>query len=36
MSEPSNEEVVRRYFEAHVAHDYDKVGALRDSDWTTD
>lgn len=33
MGSPSNEEVVRRYFEAHRVHDYDTVGALRHPDW---
>jgi ketosteroid isomerase-like protein len=36
MAERSNEEVVRQYFAAHVAHDYDLVGTLRDADWTTE
>lgn len=34
MAKPSNEEVVRRYVDAHAAHDYDTLGALRDPDWT--
>ena len=34
MSQPSNEEVVRRYLAAHVAHDYDAVDALRHPGWT--
>jgi hypothetical protein len=29
----SNEEVVRRYLAAHVAHDYDTVDALRHPAW---
>ena len=33
MSGPSNEEVVRRYLEAHRVHDYDTVGTLRHDDW---
>jgi hypothetical protein len=33
MAAPSNEEVVRRYLAAHIAHDYDTVGALRDPGW---
>lgn len=36
MSQPSNESIVRRYFEAHAAHDYDTVGQLRHRDWTTE
>ena len=36
MSEPSNDEVVHRYFAAHAAHDYDAVGRMRDADWTVD
>jgi ketosteroid isomerase-like protein len=30
VANPSNEEIVRRYFEAQAAHDYDSAGALRD------
>ena len=30
MGSPSNEDVVRRYMEAHRVHDYDTVGTLRD------
>jgi hypothetical protein len=33
MAEPSNEDIVRRYLEAHRAHDYDLVGSLRAADW---
>jgi hypothetical protein len=33
MAKPSNEEIVRRYFEARAAHDYDAAAALRDPDW---
>ncbi len=36
MAQPSNEEIVRRYFAAHTAHDYDTVGTLRDPDWTVE
>ena len=36
MGTPSNEEVVRRYAEAHRVHDYATVGALRHPDWTCD
>jgi hypothetical protein len=32
----SNEDVVRRYLEAHRAHDYEAVGSLRHPDWTTE
>jgi hypothetical protein len=34
MAQPSNEEVVRRYFKASAAYDYDTTGALRDPEWT--
>ena len=34
MTQPSNEEVVNRYFAAHAAHQYDDVDALRHPDWT--
>ena len=33
MAKPSNEEIVRRYYQAQAAHDYDSAGALRDPDW---
>ena len=33
MAESSNQEVVQRYFDAHKAHDYDAVAALRHADW---
>ena len=33
MGEQSNEEVVRRYVEAHRVHDYETVGELRHADW---
>jgi ketosteroid isomerase-like protein len=33
MAKPSNEELVRRYLEAHANHDYDAVSALRDPEW---
>ena len=33
MAEASNQEVVRRYFDAHKAHDYDTVATLRHPDW---
>jgi hypothetical protein len=33
MAEASNQEVVHRYFDAHRAHDYDAVAALRHPDW---
>ena len=33
MAKPSNEEIVRRYYETQAAHDYDSAGALRDPDW---
>ena len=36
MGSPSNEEVVRRYAEAHRVHDYDTVGTLRHPDWTAE
>jgi hypothetical protein len=36
MTEPSNEDIVRRYFAAHAAHDYDTVGRLRHADWITE
>ena len=36
MGGPSNEEVVRRYAEAHRTHDYETVGRLRHPDWTID
>jgi hypothetical protein len=29
----SNEEVVRRYVDAHVRHDFDALGSLRSADW---
>jgi hypothetical protein len=32
----SNEEVVRADVEAHAAHDYDTVGRMRHTDWTTE
>ena len=34
MAEQSNEDLVRRYIEAHRVHDYDLVGTLRAADWT--
>jgi ketosteroid isomerase-like protein len=34
VAQPSNEEIVRRYLDAHAAHDYDTLAALRDPDWT--
>jgi hypothetical protein len=33
MASRSNEEVVRRYVDAHRTHDYETVGTLRHSDW---
>jgi hypothetical protein len=33
MAEPSNEDIVRRYLEAHRMHDYDLVGSLRAANW---
>ena len=33
VANPSNEEIVRRYYQAHAAHDYDLAGTLRDPDW---
>ena len=36
MAEPSNQEIVRRYLDAHAAYDYETVGALRAPDWTTE
>ncbi len=33
MAQQSNEEVVRRYLAAHLAHDDATLGALRDPDW---
>jgi ketosteroid isomerase-like protein len=33
VANPSNEEIVRRYYQAQAAHDYDSAGALRDPDW---
>lgn len=33
MANASNEEIVRRYYQAQAAHDYDSAGALRDPDW---
>jgi hypothetical protein len=32
VANPSNEEIVRRYYQAQAAHDYDSAGALRDPD----
>jgi hypothetical protein len=29
MAQPTNEEVVRRYMEAHKSHDYDALEPLR-------
>ena len=34
MTEPTNEDVMRRYMAAHQAHDYDTVDSLRHPDWT--
>ncbi len=34
MAEQSNEEVVRRYWKAHEAHDFDTLGSLRHREWT--
>ena len=34
MVEPTNEEVVRRYWKAHAAHDFDTLGLIRHRDWT--
>ena len=36
MSELTKETVVRRYLEAHVAHDWETLGALRHADWSED
>ena len=36
MAELTKEQVVRRYFDAHLRHDYDAVGELREPDWTTE
>jgi hypothetical protein len=33
MPPPSNEEVIRRYVDAHVSHDHDTLGLLRSDDW---
>jgi hypothetical protein len=33
MADASNEDVLRKYFAAHVAHDYDIVNELRHRDW---
>ena len=33
MADSSNQEVVHRYLDAHKAHDYDTVDALRHADW---
>ena len=34
MGEPSNEEIVGRYWKARGSHDHDTVAALRHPDWT--
>ena len=36
MTERSNEEIVRGYWRAHVAHDFDTLSALRHADWTAE
>jgi hypothetical protein len=36
MTEPSNEDVMRRYLAAHQAHDYETVDSLRHPDWTAE
>ena len=33
MPAPSNEDVINRYLDAHVRHDYDEVGRLRAPAW---
>lgn len=36
MAQPTNEEIVRRYMEAHKSHDYDVLEPLRHKDWIND
>ena len=36
MTSPSNEEIARRYIEAHRVHDYATVAALCHADWTSE
>ena len=36
MAQPSNGEIVRRYWKAHAEHDYAALGALRHREWTTE
>ena len=36
MPERSNEEIVRRYWKAHAAHDHKTVSELRHPEWTAD
>jgi ketosteroid isomerase-like protein len=36
MAEPSNEDIVRRYWRANEAHDFDTLSALRHRDWTAE
>jgi hypothetical protein len=36
MPQRSNEEVVRQYWAAHAAKDFDAMGALRHPDWTAE
>jgi hypothetical protein len=36
VAQPTNGEVVRRYWKAHEAHDYAALGALRHADWSVE
>lgn len=36
MSEPSNDDIIRRYLAAHKAHDFEEISRLRHPDWLTE
>ena len=36
MAQKTNEAIVRRYWRAHAAHDYDALESLRHADWTVE
>jgi ketosteroid isomerase-like protein len=36
MAERSNEEIVRHYWQAHAANDFDKLSELRHREWTVE